>query len=426
MKTIAEYEMASGLECEPEEYLCLENARLVFSDARKFSKDYSNVAADAEHSEELYDEAEDVLLSAGAIISEPHASSNPLHAQPAFAGTSRIGYRPPRYGRAAIFELSHVASDKRRVGHWEGLLDIKGCGVSLGKAPELGGTRTGVLFMHEALIELINHTLLDKLFKRDGMGLSTVPFYAIADIGIRANVAWAKRGMPCATLLRKAIVRPLDNNELPESGSEEEAIHHDIECYLLSRGLTTTGPITTVSFVREEESYVARLDGTVVPQVNEEIIFSHLRSLGLYPPQVFHFANLQIARDSLSNPLRACLIDLGHIRACNNLPGHIGIFVRDRPLNFGIITQRGSSNWPTICKQGSIDYSVFGPQLLFEREIDPKLVEWLQPTTNFQKVVSGVVYEAIRLTMLVDKEGCSMKYLMSEISKFVDRACPSY
>ena len=93
---------------------------------------------------------------------------------------------------------------------------------------------------------------------------------------------------------------------------------------------------------------MARLDGKLVPQLTEQIIFSHLNSVGFHPPQIFHFANVQIARESSLSPLRACLIDLGHIRACDELGGHLGIFVNDKPLNWGTTTVKGSPGWPLV------------------------------------------------------------------------------
>jgi len=256
------------------------------------------------------------------------------------------------------------------------------------------------------------------------MRLSTVPFYAIVDTGVRASVAWARRRLPCAALMRKTVVRPPRNNELPVSGSEEEKIHHRIESYLLSRGLTTTGWITTLTFAREGERFIARLDGEVVPELNEEIIFSHLSSLGLEPPQIFHFANVQIGRDASLDPLRACLIDLGHIRACDGLSGHLCVFVQDKPLNWGVTTLSGAANWPMKINHNSIDYSVFGPQLHFERGLEAELLEWIKPAESFHGVSPGVVCEALRLTMLVDQRRCPPEQMIDQVQEFVRRVLP--
>jgi hypothetical protein len=190
----------------------------------------------------------------------------------------------------------------------------------------------------------------------------------------------------------------------------------------LSRGLTTTGPITTLTVVKEGAHFVTRLNGNIVSHVGEEIILSQLKSRGLHPPQIIHFANVQIARDSSLNPLKACMIDLGHVRACNDLPGHLGIFVQDEPLNWGITTKKSSREWPSRMESQCVNCAVFGPQLVFEQRRDNELREWLQPTDSYNKISSGVVCEAIRLSMLVDKGRCSPEQMVNEVERFVDLA----
>lgn len=415
MKTIAEYEKATGLVCQPEEYACLRGTRIVYSNTKRFVEDYGLDTTDRSVIDDHIIRA--ALLRAGSVISQPHTIENVLHSTPSNVRSYLKGYRPPLYGRAALFNIKDHGESR-----FEGLLDIKGCGVRNGIKPELEKNQTGVLFLHEALTELINSVLLNRLFTRDGVELSTVPFYAITHTGIRAKVDWANASIPCACLIRRAVVRPPGNNELPCSGSELEMIHHEIEHYFLSRGMTTTG--SAITFAREDSTYVARRNGQKLTQLTEEIIYMHLYSMGLYPPQIFNFANVQIARGASRDPLKACLIDLGHIRACNDLPGHLSIFVNDRPLSWGLTTLKSGPHWPSRSKHKPIDHSVYGPQLLLSGGIDKRIHEWLQPTDVFPKIIDGVTKEAFRLAMLVDLEELTPGQLMNEIEQLVDRACP--
>lgn len=425
MRTISEYKILSQIHLDEEEFLSLDTARLIYHDLPGFMEEYRVAVAGAPCPEPDAADAKAVLLNAGAVLSRPHAEANCVHAEPVFADRVRTGYRPPRYGRAALFELPAPEGQGAARGQFEGLLDVKGCGVPAGEIPTAHPMRNGVLFLHDALIELINSILLSRLFERDCVNLSTIPLYAIVDTGVRAKAAWAANRIPCAALVRKALVRQPGHIELPLGGSVEEEIQYSVECYLLSRGLTTVGPITTVCVMREEESFVLRLDGEVVPEATEEMVLYHLNELGLYPPQILHFVNVQIARDASLDPLRACLVDLGHVRACDELPGHLGVFVRDRQLNLGKIVKKGEPGWPRRTPGSAIDHAVFGPQMLFETGMDPELLDWLKPTGSFKAAGSGLLHEALRLAMLVDKGRCAPDELLNEVEDFVDRVLPS-
>src|SRR5690349_5750226 len=105
MKNVAEYERISGMKCEREEFVRLENTRLAFSDARRFRQDYAELFAGAGPSEDMDAYGRGLLLRAGGMISRPHTSPNLLHELPKTSESFLVGYRPPRYGRAAIFEL---------------------------------------------------------------------------------------------------------------------------------------------------------------------------------------------------------------------------------------------------------------------------------------------------------------------------------
>lgn len=273
MNVLDEYTNAAGYMVKAQSFAEIEGERVVFSDSRRFVSDFGDSRSIC------LAEAEMRLFRLGSVISEAHLTEARVHSLPC-ANTCRVvGYRPPRYGRAALFPVDTDTGLR-------GMVDIKGVGVASDSRPALGGVNTGLLFLHEALVEVINAAVLYRMFTRDSIELTTIPFYALLDTGLRANVVWSRIALPCATLVRKAIVRPPNNIDLPSKGSIEELIHHRIEHYLLSRGLTTTGRISTLTVAREEHRWVARLDGRVVIGMTENICLQQLEKLGLAPPQV--------------------------------------------------------------------------------------------------------------------------------------------
>jgi hypothetical protein len=391
MTAFEQYLTASGYTCETQIFHCLADTKLVMEDSARFL--YDTGMADC-FVEAGLKQAREMLLDLGSVISEPHLAGTSVHAMPQIRDERRVGYRPPRYGRAAIFELP-IKQEPERMG----LVDIKGVGVGIGRTPRVGGTKTGVLFLHEALVEVINAAVLKRLFARDGVSLETVPFYAVVATGIAGKVAWAETPLPCATLVRKAVIRPQNNNELPLIGSIDEQIHHKIETYLLSRGLTTTGTISTLSIAREDGRWAARLNGEIVASMTEEICVAQLAKYGLVPPQIIHFANVQIGREAKLQPLSACLIDLGHLRVVTGLCGHLATFVDDAILNWGMTTLQTHPDWP-----GPVAGRAVQPERLAYRLVGaggaflPEgLRKWLRPTEKINAGMAGVVFEALSI-----------------------------
>lgn len=415
---ISAYDRASGFSSNRETFRRLGDARLVFVDSARLLAEFSDTLEEPQ-TEMRLDRIDQLLLKAGAVVSEPHCMDNEVHRPPRVLEEALYGFRPMHYGRSALFEIG--AADRCGL---RGLLDIKGCGVAADVRPHPHTTRNGILFLHDAILELINATVLNRLFRRDGVALSTVPFFAIVQTGIRARPTWAKAELPCATLLRKALVRQPGHVELPARGSITEEIQLKVEHYLLTRGLTTTGPITTVSVVKEGETMVLRLDGLRVDAATENIVIPELRRHGLDPPQILQFANVQLARDASPDPLRACLVDLGHVRACDELSGHLGIFVRDRQLNWGRILKKGHDGWPWRLGAESVDQTVYGLRPVTDIDDFPALSAWLNPNETFKFMISGLLRESIRLAMLLDTGAIEPSELAGEIDAFTRKALP--
>src|SRR5262245_10700179 len=80
------------------------------------------------------------LLRHGAVISETQLQYTITSEKIEAFGPVRVAYRPPRYGRALVVQLADSWPDSAYRGSNRpppGLLDVKGCGVAVGRVPEL-------------------------------------------------------------------------------------------------------------------------------------------------------------------------------------------------------------------------------------------------------------------------------------------------
>ncbi len=404
-------------DCRPEAFECVRGTKLVYLDEDAARRDFGATPAAA--SQASRDEIGAFLKDVGSVMSAAQCQPNEVHDSVPTRGSRRVGYRPPRFGRAALFQFSEARIASIPPGFADGLLDIKGCGIQAGRTPMLGEDRTGVLFLHEAVTELLTKRLLDRVFQLEGVGVRTLDYYALVHLGVYATVSWC-RPLPCCTLARSVVTRPKENVELPKSGSVEERVQHEIEHLLLSNGLSSVGAINTLTMCFEDGRHVARLNGRTVEALSEDIIYEFLETQGLAPPQIFHGTNVQIARDCSAIPLRATLTDLGHYRGLPDPPGHIVTFVSDRALNWGMMTKKTGAQRPR--GRAPVRQDVVGVRLLSDEALPKSLMSWLQPTGRMKPAVSGIVGEALRLTAAIDQGNLDLDALSAALDAFVDRA----
>ena len=287
------------------------------------------------------------LCSVGGVISKPHLQENEVNLTITSYGGEITAYRPLRYGRASIVEAGYISSDDDKDTSRFGLVDVKGCGVAADQRPRLGKRSNGLMLLPDAILELINRTLIHKLFSVSRSAIECLPFYGIVDLGIQGYRPYFKNPLPCVTLVRQAHIRAPYNNELPYYGSVEERVKNDIELFLRSFGVTSAPASCAFCIWTENGSMRATLDGEDVTTIPEDMLEYFLEKLELRPPQVFRMSNVQICRECGLSPLRARLVDFGHYTIYDNFHGHHLItMVEDRPMNFGqFLHKEGGETW---------------------------------------------------------------------------------
>ena len=182
------------------------------------------------------------LIRNAAWVSKAQTGDNWVNS-PITTGTeTRIGYRPFEYGRAMVVPVD-TPPNAQSGQAGAGLLDIKGCGVAIGKTPSNAMYANGLEYLGYAIADFFYGWIIDDIFARTVPGYATVPVYAVLDLGFAITDGWHGDG-PAGLHVRRAHRRQHETEGLPYSGSDHERVMLHVELLLRNFGLTTAGPGT--------------------------------------------------------------------------------------------------------------------------------------------------------------------------------------
>lgn len=300
---------------------------------------------------------DDWLIANAAFVSAAQAGQAMVNTPISTDGAPIIGYRPPRYGRAAVVSIKDIAPLRLpTTPRWDigdGLLDLKGAGVAAGKNPSHEMHSDGLEYLGVALGDFVLRTVVEEIFRRAAPALWSVPIYAILDLGFDVRCGW--RGTAEAGLhVRRSHRRPLMGSMLPQSGSPEERVQCEIEMLLRNYGLTSANGMSSLLIEEQSGSITARINGEVLDNLtgSERALLWRLRGgrdlhrLQLVqvnkteaPTYIFGLRidriNIQLAREVGTEPSTGQMVDFGHINARSSFRYPISSAVNDRPFCLG-------------------------------------------------------------------------------------------
>ena len=319
-----------------------------------------------------------------------------------------VGYRPPRYGRTAVFETDLCGG---------AVCETKGCGVGKGGMPGTDKNNSGLLFLHDALLEVINAQILNRLFLTIDVDIRCVPHLGVVDLGFDFPQK-ENSGMPVGTLLRAGHARPYNNNELPMAGSVEAYAKERVESILNDHGLTTSGYSTGIAACWEDGCLCIRHGGKRLDIAAEHILkFGELHSIE--PPFHIFPSNVQMAKTVSCDPLYARLVDLSHYKAIVFTSGYMTTLVDDRPLNIAALAQI-TRRRKTPPNNEVLQYDVLTTRRNADdprfSEINAAFPNWLDPEAH----ENGVVLEALKLTAGIRLGGLTAKEVANQVEEFVN------
>jgi hypothetical protein len=334
----------------------LSNARVVFADYARLQRDFPRLgeawqlrarpdlaALDPAQREQTIHAAIDAwLLRNAAVISTAQAAQAVVNTPISTTGEGLTACRPPLYGRALVTSLAEGrrALPPAEAAVWldepDGLLDVKGAGVAPGVVPAPQAHANGLLALGEALTNVAFREVIELIFRRAGTGLTTIPEYAVIDLGFDIRDHYGPL-TPAGMQVRQAHRRPPGGGELPAAGSPEQRVKLEAELLLRHYGLTSASLAT--GFVLEERED-GRLDITyagkpAAPHTPEQI--AEIRRITRYAGGrlTFEGVNVQLAREVALNPTRARLVDFGHYSVHEGFTAPLLSLVRNRLLRWG-------------------------------------------------------------------------------------------
>jgi hypothetical protein len=337
----------------PERFNELEGTRLLYADFAALRADVDEVRTGLRLPEKALS---DWLLAAGSVLSDPNSTQFLTNSEPRLSDRVKTGYRPPRYGRAAIFTVPFVDHDLSLVA------DVKGCGVAAPLQPQRVQRGSGTLLLHEAIQEVINARLLDIVFQRVGMDVRCLPVYGLVDLGLIGWCSYFSEPMPCVAMVRRGHLRDDGNLEMQASDSVEEAVKHRIELTLRRFGLSSAPQSCAIDFICNEGELQMFKNGRRIDCVTHDLIARHLQVVGLEAPCNVRVNNVQLTKGCVADPVQATLVDFGHYTAEPDYTGHhLLTLVHDRPFNWGSFVRDSDPGWVRPDPDLIVDQSLVGP-----------------------------------------------------------------
>jgi hypothetical protein len=304
-------------------------ARVVFADYALLRADFPQLA---KRSDQVIDQW---LVRHAAVVSSPQAAQSEVNTPIATTGEWAPAFRPPLYGRALV-----VAPQSG------GLLDIKGTGIGPGLRPVNVSHANGLLALGEALANIAMREAIEKIFRRANTGFSTVPEYAVLDLGFDVRNLFGA-ATPACVQVRRAHRRPVAGIELPLAGSPEQQIKLEIEILLRHYGITSCSGAT--SFLLDDASgklAISYADKPLPGHSDEQL--AAIRRFTRYDggKLTIEGVNVQLTRESSIRPSRATVIDFGHYSVRERFEHPVVSLVRDRLLRWGGALWPGEPHFP--------------------------------------------------------------------------------
>ena len=154
---------------ESEQVAKLANPRIVVADYDLIRRDFPAMAA------KTNDEIDRWILDQVGYVSIPQAEQTVVNTRIQTTGQTRTGYRPPKYGRAMVFDMAHPDS-----GDHLGIIDVKGTGALNPGQRDHGN---GVATLGESMREFIYENMMRRVLKDSDLENKTVGSYAVIDPG---------------------------------------------------------------------------------------------------------------------------------------------------------------------------------------------------------------------------------------------------
>ena len=329
----------------PETMLHVDGARVVFADYKLLRRDFAQLAGASTNA------IDEWLLRNAAVVSESQAKQAAVNTPIRTSGATVSAYRPPLYGRAVVVQVD---------GETECMLDVKGTGVAPKVKPANTAHANGLLALGEALTNMAIREAMELIFRAAGNGFSTVPDYAVIDLGYDVCGLFGP-ATPACVQVRQAHRRPAGGVELPLAGSPEQHVKLEIEFLLRHYGMTSCSPATSFLIDDSSGKITITYADKPLPKHEDEQIGKFLK-LARYESGrlMIEGVNVQLTRESGVKPSRARVIDFGHYSVRKKFEIPMVSLVRNRMMRWGGAIFPGDAFFPQPVRNIRLPFSEWG------------------------------------------------------------------
>jgi hypothetical protein len=342
---------------EEQKFFRLVDARVVWADLAAIERD---LVLDPYEGKGSVEEAIARRFLEFALISDAQFSSEEANEPIARSHEQVTGYRPARYGRAALFP-SKTISYKDNPSDVS-VFDVKGVGVAPGFVPNIKLHQTGLLSLIEALREIVMQAIIERIFKHLGYDIHGIPVYALLDLKFKGKYSGAGR-YPAAIMVRKHNARLKGNPNLYPSDSDVYEMRLFIEECLRKYSITSSNNQNRMRIFRDDKSNELKIH--FASERNFQPKQSDLKNLieyyGIKIPFECDIVNVQIEKDFSIYKKTARIIDFGQYQLSDeDFKVPYTTIVTDRYMGIGEIIGPDHKRWQQVVPRLCLDRALLG------------------------------------------------------------------
>lgn len=346
----------------PEKVLRVLGARVVYANYKLLQHDFPQLQNEELQNEfsglktlngrikqqAIYNKIDEWLIRNTAYVSLSQANQSAVNS-PILTGPEQvIAYRPPGYGRALVFSIEQndkglfFGKNPKKATFENRLLDVKGTGVGPNIVPVNESHSNGIYRLGYAFVELVIQELLQRVFMHSKSNFTTLPTYAIIDLGFdeRNN---RMQDSPAALLIRRAHRRPRDSGGLYPYGSTGQQVQLEVEKLIRKYGITSVNEVTTIKINKENGQLQINYGDQKIDFFSDEQK-AEIEKVSHYSnnltPLVFDGINIQHTREISIEPAQATLVDFQSYTIKETFDNPILSLVSDKLMRWG------GSIWP--------------------------------------------------------------------------------
>ena len=346
-------------------------------------------------------------------ISSVHTDNSIFHSRPTTKSDQLIeGYRPPRYGRAALFSISKGPNPET--------FDVKGVGAPLDWRPSPCIHETGLLSIAEAVHELIMNKLVKTVLERLELKAETNYNYAIMANGITGKSPVFSRQTEdesfCALVRnysgpRESIISVYNEDKVAEL--------LEIEMCLQRHGITSCNPEFGISISRKTANTIAvhrNNDVKFINRMSENFAYFDEMLVDNRTDNISHpFPNIQMATKAGTSQI----VDFGHYRLRRQSDSESFLLrLRGSPFEIGPIVNQNSCkvvDYKTVRELGS---DLFTSDVVREAQKRYNLLDFERSTCPNDQLINCIYY----VTYILE-ESRSIAERQRNIDGLIDAIC---